>query len=446
VKEASGSSQSFSDSHKRFSGLEIGAILLFICGFFLSLSVIVFLTGILNHDDFMWSFFAVVLLSILFISIVWGIRKFQRLGYVFDLPVVYTKVFRKSIELRNNPRELVFNEGNNKLYIATKNSIVVFDDSINRIIDEILIKNPYSMAVDHTNDKLFATLDRGIAVIDTSSNTLIKNIFEDFRFSQLCININTNMLYTINVDLNCVYIIECSSHALVDKIYCIGYPRIITLNQNTNSIYIGNSDFVIMIVDGSKNQEISRIHLANPPERWYGSSKTLDGLYVDPSNNLLYVKEDVTTPNEGGASLGTLFFKLHLNSIRHSEYFMHDYECDIIPKTERYMPDHKSGSILRKHDILSRTGSLDNSFVVNSKSGLQYLTDMWSKKLEEIDTNNKILRTFKIDHEYVSMTINPNGNKLYLANSGYFSNWLDIIYLPEEPTVNPPVSIESSSR
>ena len=120
MKEASGSSQSFSDSHKRFSGLEIGAILLFICGFFLSLSVIVFFIGILNHDDFMWSFFGVVLLSILFISIVLGIRKFQKLGYVFDPPVVYTKVFRKSIELRNNPMELVFNEGNNKLYIATK--------------------------------------------------------------------------------------------------------------------------------------------------------------------------------------------------------------------------------------------------------------------------------------------------------------------------------------
>ena len=147
MKEASGASRTFSDSHKRFRGLEIGAILLFICGFFLSLSVILLFIGILNHNNIIWSFLGVVLLSILFISIVWGIRKFQKLGYVFDPPVVYTKVFRKSIELRNSPTKLVFNEGNNKLYVATKKSIIVFDDTINTIITEIPIKNTGHMAL-----------------------------------------------------------------------------------------------------------------------------------------------------------------------------------------------------------------------------------------------------------------------------------------------------------
>jgi DNA-binding beta-propeller fold protein YncE len=444
VKEASGASRSFSDSHKRYSGLEIGAILLFICGFFLSLAVIIFIIGILNHDNFIWSFLGIVLLSIGFIAIVWGMRKMHKRGYIVDPPVVYSTVDRKSIGLRSNPRELVFNEGNNKLYIAIKNSIIVFDDSISDIIDEIGIKNPGYMAVDHTKDRLFVTLERGIAVIDTSSNTLIKNIFEDFKFGQLCINFNTRMLYAINLDLNCAYIIECSSHTLIDRIYCIGYPRTITLNQNTNSIYIGNSDFVIVIIDGSKNQEISRIHL---PKLSKYLTAYIDELYVDPSSNVLSINEHATGPaSEGGVGLHTCFFRIDLNAIVYPDFYIHDFKCDIIPRTKRDTTHHVSESILHEQDIFWKSGAQDNSFAVNSKSGLLYLTDLWEKKIDEIDARNKILRTFAINHEYVSMTMNPNGNKLYLANSGYFSNSLDIIYLQKEPTVNPPLSIENSNQ
>lgn len=444
MKAASGASRSFSESHKRFSGLEIGAILLFICGFFLSLSVIIFLLKILKHDFSIWSTLGVVIISIVFIAIVSGIRKFQKRGYVFDPPVVYANVDRKSIDLHSNPRELIFNEGNNKLYIATTKSIAVFDDSINDIIGEIAIKNPGYMAVDYTKDRLFVTLDRGIAVIDTSSNTLIKKIFEDFRFGQLCINFNTNMLYAINLDFHWVYIIECSSNTLIDKIYCDGYPHTITLNQNTNSIYIGNSDFEIMMIDGSKNQEISRIHL---PKLSKYLTAYIDELYVDPSSNILYINEHATGPaGEGGVGLHTCFFRIDLNAIVYHDFYIHDFECDIIPKTKRYNTKHVSESILHEANVSWKSGTLDNSFAVNSKSGLLYLTDSWEKKIYEIDAHNKILRTFAINHEYVSITMNPNGNKLFLANSGYFSNSLDIIYLQKEPTANQPLSIENSNR
>jgi hypothetical protein len=393
--------------------------------------VINFVIVLLNGANSTWSFFGVLLLSIGFISIVWGIQKIRKQGYIFDPPVVLSTVERKSINLRSNPRKLVFNRGNNKLWISTKNSIIIFDDSVNDITGEIPIKNPYYMAVDHTKDILFATLERGIAVIDSSSNNLIKNIFEEFRFGQLHINFNNSMLYAINLDLKCVYIIECSSHALVDKIYFIGYPRTITLNQNTNSIYIGNSDNIIIIIDGSKNKIISKIHLPNHlSHRMYPITTSLDELYVDPSNNILYIKDNVIgPPNEGGVGLQTLFFKIDQNTILCPEYFIHRPECDILPKTERYLPDHKSESILRKHDIFYRNRSLNDSFIVNSKSGLQYLTDIGRKKLDEIDSNNKILRTFEISENCNAMAMNYIVNKIYLANSGYFSNSLDIIYL-----------------
>ena len=256
------------------------------------------------------------------------------------------------------------------------------------------------------------------------------------------------MLYAIKLNFNCVYEIECSSHSLVDKIYCDDFPCTITLNQNTNSIYIGNSDNTVIIIDGSNNKVISRIHLPNyPSSRWSSITTSLDELYVDPSNNILYVKEEVIgPPNEGGVSLATSFFKIHLNGILCPEYFIHLFECDILPNTERYMPGHISKLILRKHDVFSKSGTLNNSFAVNSKSSLLYLTDSWEKRIEEINANNKILRTFKINHNYKFMTINPNGNKLYLANSGYFSNSLDIIHLQKEPTVNPPLSTENRNH
>jgi hypothetical protein len=327
VKEASGASRSFSESHNRFIGLEIGAILLFICGFFLSLSVINFIIGLLNDGNPVWSLLGVaVLLSIGFVTIIWGMRKIHKQGYIFDPPVVYSSAKKNYVALQSNPRELVFNEGNKRLYISLKNSIIVFDDTINEIVDEIAIKDTGYMALDHLKDRLFVTLERGIAVIDTSSNTLIKNIFEEFRFGQLCINFNTNMLYAINLDFNCVYVIECSSKSLIDKIYCDSSPSAITVNPNTNSIYIGNSDHIVIIIDGSKNKAISRIHLPNRSDRIYGSNTSLDELYVDPSNKMLYIKEDIIGPaNEGGGGMQTSFFKVHLNSIHHLEYFIHGF-------------------------------------------------------------------------------------------------------------------------
>ncbi|RPI80326.1 MAG: hypothetical protein EHM34_10340 [Nitrosopumilales archaeon] len=447
MKEVSGASRSFSESHKRFSGLEIGAILLFICGFFLLLSVIIFLIGILNHDNFIWSLLGVVIVSFVFISIIWGTRKIQKQGYIFNPPVVFSNVNRKHVDLQSNPRKMIFNEGNNRLYISTKNSIIEFDDTTNKTGNEIAIKDPGHMAVDHTKNRLFVTLERGIAVIDTSSNTLIKNIFGEFRFGQLCINFSTNILYAINLDFNCIYIIDCSSHFLVDKIYCIGYPRTLTLNQNTNSIFVGNSDNVVTIIDSSKNKVIARIHLPNPPSnRWYPVTTSLNELYVDPSNNILYIKEDVIgPPNEGGVGLQTLFFKIHLNGI-FFEHYIHSPECDILPKTKRYMPHHRSESILRNRDIFSRNSSLNDCFIVNSKSGLQYLTDIGRKKLDEIDLDNKILRSFEISEHCNAIAINPIGNEIYLANSGYISNSLDIFFVQKQPTVNPPVSIENSSH
>lgn len=447
MKEASHASRSFSEGHKRLNGLEIGVILLFICGFFLSLSVINFVIGLLRNGNLIWSLLGVVLLSIGFITIIWGMRKIHKQGYIFDPPVVYSRVYRKHVDLQSNPRQLIFNEGNNRLYISTKNSIIVFDDTINKIVNELAIKNTGYIAVDHLKDILFVTLERGIAVIDTSSNTLIKNIFEEFRFGQLCINFNTNMLYAINLDFHCVYIIECSSQTLIDKIYCDGYPRAVTVNPNTNSIYIANSDFIVTKIDGSKNQLTSRIHL-----RKLSGYLTahIDELYVDPLNNILYINEHATGPaGEGGVGLHTSFFGIHLNEIDYQDYhdyFIHDFECNIIPKTERYTTNHTSESTLHKHDIFWKHGSLDNSFVVSSKSGLVYLTDLWEKRIDEIDAHNKILRTFAINHNYVSMSMSPNGNKLYLTNSGYFSNSLDIIYLQKEPTVNPPLSIENSNH
>ena len=430
MKEASCSSRSFSDSHKRFNGLKTGAILLFICGYFLSLIVIYLIIGFLDNGNLIWTLLGVaVFLSICFITIIWGMRKIQKQGYIFNPPIVFSNVNRKHVDLQGNTRTLILNEGNNRLYISTKNSIIVLDDTINKILNEIAIKNPSHMAVDHAENRLFVTLERGIAVIDTLSNTLIKNIFEEFRFGQLCINFSTNILYAINLDFNCVYIIDYFSHSLIDKIYFTTYPRTITQNHITDSIYIGNSDNIVTIIDGSKNKIIARIHLPNPPSnRWYPVTTSLDGLYVDPSNNILYIKENVIgPPNEGGVGLQTLFFKIDLDGI-FFDYFIHSPECDILSKTNRFMPN-KSESILRKQDIFSRIGSLNDCFAVNSKSALLYLTDIGEKKIDEIDSNNKILRTFEISEHCNAIAINPIGNKIYLANSGYFSNSLDIIYM-----------------
>lgn len=449
MKGALSASRSFSDGHKRLSSLEIGAILLFICGFFLSLSVIIFIIEIINHDDSIWSFLGVLLLSIGFIAIVWGMRKIQTRGYVFDPPVVYDTVNRKSYSLPSPPGQMIFNTSNNSLYVALRDRIMVLDGTTDHMVDEIAIHKPRYFTINFVTNKLFVALKNGISVIDMSSNKVIKSIFEEYNYGQLCVNNNTNMLYAINKSYNnqkkspnCVDVIDCSSFALISRIDTQWKPSGIAVNPSNNRIYAGFEKHPsVFVFDGSKNNTcISKIHLPKIDH----SELESNNIYFDPSSDLLFVLQNRYYPGSGGpGGWGDFLLKIDTN-VKVPDYFMHEFDCDILSKTERYLPRLRSKSVLKEDDIIRRNGG--DSIILNPKTGLLYLTDIEKKKLDEIDINtNKILNTFEISDYSSAKALNSIANKLYLGSSRYFAeSTIDIIYLENERAVKTSVPLHYS--
>ena len=124
--------------------LILGAISLVITDLLLIHSVREFITfrfivaREINELSYIVFIFAV---AAIFYALILVLRKIYKLGYVFKLSVNYNDVDRKYIDLSSSPTQMVFNESNNRLYIATIYSIIVLDDTINKIVNEIAIKN-----------------------------------------------------------------------------------------------------------------------------------------------------------------------------------------------------------------------------------------------------------------------------------------------------------------
>jgi DNA-binding beta-propeller fold protein YncE len=455
VTEALRASRSFPKEYKRRKSLAGGSILLFICGLFLFLSLYNFLIALLRDNNLIGVFLGVaVFLSISCGIILWGMRRVYLRGYLYERPVVYDAVRRNSYSLPSPPEQMIFNASNNMLYIASRDRIMVLDGTTDHIVDEIPISGPRYFAINFPTDKLFVAQQNGISVIDMSSNKVIKNIFEEYSYGQLCINNKTNMLYAINksysnrnISSNYVDVIDCSSSATISRINSQWKPSGIAVNPSNNRLYVGFEKHPsIFVFDDSKdNLCISRIHLPIIDH----SELYSNSIYFDASNDLLYILQE-RIYSGGGGPPGWAEFLLKIDAnMNLSNYYIHEFDCNILSKTERYLPMLRSKSVLKEDEILRGKGNPGDSITLNPKTGLLYFTNTEKKKLDEIDTNtNTVLNTFEISQYCHAMALNPVANKLYLiTSSGIFGeNILDIIYLQKESTVNPPLSIENSSH
>lgn len=443
MTEAIRASRSFPKEYKRRESLAAGSILLLMCGLFLFLSLYNFLIALLRDNDLIGVFLGVaVFLSISCSIILWGMRRVYLRGYLYERPVVYDIVNRNSYSLPSPPERMIFNVSNNSLYIALKDRIMVLDGTTNNMVDEITISEPRYFAINFFSNMLFVALRNGISVIDMSSNKVIKNRFEEYSYGQLCFNDKTNMLYSINKSSSCVDVIDCSSFEIISRIDSHWKPSGIAVNPSNNRIYLGFEKHPsIFVFDGSKNNLCtSRIHLPIIDHSELRSNR----LYFDPLNEILYILQERYYPNfEGPGGSADFLLKIDAN-VKLPDYYIHDFKCSILSRTERYLPRRRSKSVLKEDDILRANGNPGDSITVDPKTGLLYLTDMEKKKLDEIDVNtNMILNTFEIRKYCHAMALNSITNKLYLAGSQIFGeSYLDIIYMKNESTVNPPLSIE----
>lgn len=448
MTEAIRASRSFPKEYKRRKSLAAGSILLLVCGLFLFLSLYNFLIALVRDNNPIWVFFGyAVFLSISCIIIIWGMRRVYLRGYLSERPVVYDTVNRKSFTLPSPPRRMIFNTNNNSLYIIARDRILVLDGSTDHLVDEIVMPEPRSLTTNFVSDILFVALKNGISVIDMSSNKITKTVLEEYSYDELCVNNKTNMLYAINKSYesqkkssSCVDVIDCSTYTVNSRIESQWKLSGIAVNPSNNRIYVGFEKYPsIFVFDGCKNNLcISRIHL---PIIDHSELKS-NAIYFDPSKDLLYVlQERYYSNSEGPGSFDDFLLKIDAN-VHLPNYYIHDFKCNILSRTERYLPRLRSRSVLKEDDIIK--GSGNDSIILNPKTGLIYFTNTEKKKLDEIDiNNNKILNTFEISEYCGAMSLNPITNKLYLiTSSGIFGeSILDIIYLKNEQVANRPYPI-----
>lgn len=452
MTEAVRASRSFPKEYERTKSLVGGSILLLICALFLFLALYNFLISLLRDNDPIWVFFGfAVFLAISCGIILWGMIRVYLRGYLWERPVVYDAVNRKSYSLASPPEQMIFNLSNNSLYIALRDRIMVLNGTSDHIVDEIHIPKPRYIAINSVTERLFVALENGISVIDTSSNKLIKTVLEEYSYGELCINDKNNMLYAINKSknkqkkaYNHVDVIDCSSYTINYRIDSHWGPSGIAVDPNNNRIYVGfEKHSSIFVFDGSKNNLcISRIHLP----RIDHSELESNNIYFDPSNDLLYVLQKRYYSGSGGpGGWADFLLKIHTN-VQLSNYYIHKFNCNILSKTERYLPRLGSKSVLKEDDILRGDGNPKDSITFNPKTGLLYLTNTEKKKLDEIDINtNKIMNTFEISEYCNAMALNPITSKLYVGSSRTFGeDTIDIIYLQKEAAVSHPLSIQNS--
>jgi DNA-binding beta-propeller fold protein YncE len=421
VTEATNASRSFPRGYRRTRGIFIGAIFLFICSVFLYLSILNFTISLFRDSDPIWFFFGVaVFLSVISSIIVWAIRKIIIRGYAFDRPYVYDSIDenRNYLSLSHRVEQMLVDKDNNKIYLSTKDSIVIINCTTDDIVDEIKLRKPRFMVLNPATQRMFVMLEKGIVIIDLRSNMVTETIFKENRFTNLSIDYTTNILYAIDESYNCVDVIECSSYHLNYRIDFGEKPSGIAVNPNTNRIYIAypksNS---LLIIDNNFNKVICKLQFENK------NTAEIYELYLDSLNSKLYILRKAYYAGEGG----------YLDN--HELYYI---DANVIGSRVLDSRSSLSLHIINKSVGLCDRYSRKLSFTVNPELERIYMAVIERedglvvrKALFEIDSNENILQTREINDKCKSIAVNPVTNKLYVANPGS-SKSIEIVSLGKE--------------
>jgi len=108
-----------------------------------------------------------------------------------------------TIPVGNQPRALVWNSTNNKVYCANAGSrnVTVIDGATNRVIATIPVgSKPYALVWNSTNNKVYCAnhLSGSVSVIDGVTNWVIKTIPVGYGPCALVWNSTNNKVYCAN--------------------------------------------------------------------------------------------------------------------------------------------------------------------------------------------------------------------------------------------------------
>jgi YVTN family beta-propeller protein len=210
----------------------------------------------------------------------------------------YTPKENAYINVGRHPSAIGVNPDTDKIYVANNgdNTVSVIDgDNNTKIGKDIPVGKfplaPTDVAVNSETDRIYVANQatggiyggKGngtVSVIDGDNDTKIGKDIPVGNSGAITVNSNTNTIYVVNSEDNTISVINGTNSTKIKDIPVGKVPKDIGVNSNTNTIYVVNSeDNTISVINGTNSPQIKVIPVGNFPS----------AIGVDEITNEVYV-------------------------------------------------------------------------------------------------------------------------------------------------------------
>lgn len=323
-----------------------------------------------------------------------------------------------TFKVDNKPSRIVVNPNTDLIYIVSRegNNISVVDSLTNKVITNIEVGNmPNGIAVNPITNTIYVGDSNGdISVIEGVTNQVIETI------ETVLASIPNPTIPTSTPIFPTEIIIRTTAQPTMIS------PDLITVNPDTNLIYVGNSNSLIIgVIDGSTNTVIDSVSLI-----FNNMAFMPKGIGVNSLTNIIYVPTEFSSKaffiidGADNRIVGTSSMDGIPSGIVMSE------------KIDRIYVSQNSINIASVIDSLTNqiiatigteiTSSVVRNIGINSEINHIYITDQNNRNLQMIDSlTNETIKVALPNISPCNIAVNPNNNLIYVLDE--FSEIITVI-------------------
>jgi YVTN family beta-propeller protein len=202
---------------------------------------------------------------------------------------LYCQWLEETIPVGDNPRPLVYNSTDNKVYCANlySNNVTVIDGETDSVITTITVGiQPYALVYNSTNNKVYCAnqSSNNVTVIDGTSDSVIATITVGGWPYALFYNSMNKKVYCANSTSDNVTIIDGASDSVITTIMVGGGPSAFAWNPIQNRTYVANYwSFTVSVI---RDSIISGIEETTNPN----TIALMQEIYPNPAKGVIRVR------------------------------------------------------------------------------------------------------------------------------------------------------------
>ena len=370
-----------------------------------------------------------------------------------------------SIPIGDYPNDIDINEKENLIYttfevtnfnspnMETSGFVSVINATINKVIKNIQVgTSPSAIAVNPITNMIYVAnndysktpynnTNSIIYAINGTNNKVVSNISVVIEPYDLTINKQTNMVYVINEDANRISVINGKTNKLEDTIVIKGSysplgirPSSIAINPTTNTIYTVNTGSnKINVLNTSTYQEgINSIAAQGSILSSVAVNPNTNTVYVtDQGANIVYVLGNETKIisrdiSEEGSEENHKTNNVGLKLDEKPKDIAIDYRLNKI-----YVIYENSKKIDEIDGMTNKISTLSTKFNtslvdIDVNSNTHFLYAISENEFNVIDTKTHDIKSLELNGTGSAINVNSNANKIYFTRNNYMSS--DILY------------------